>query len=112
MCESKCTFNAAASSSSTVKCSVPSLSTSYSITNYQIQSTSDYVMGTVFASNTTGMYALTNDINQDYYIDTSATCNFGTYFRSGFIGQLSEVKFFMPVFVKSNFADKLAFQGS
>ncbi len=69
----------------------------------------DYIQGTIFASNATGAFAIADDVNQNYYLDTSATCNFGTAFKAGFIGQLSEVKFFMPVFLRDNFVGKLKF---
>jgi hypothetical protein len=49
---------------------------------------------------------------QNYYYDTSATCYFGAAFKSGHIGQLSEVSFFMPLFSRNNFIGKLKLQGS
>jgi len=87
---------------------VPSLSTSYSITNYEIDSTGS-LMGTVFGTNSSGIYTLTNDELTDSYLDSSSSCYFGTYFRSGYIGQVSEVKLFMPVYTRANFIGKLKF---
>ena len=40
------------------------------------------------------------------------SCSFGTAFRSGYVGILSEVKFFMNRFYKPNFVGRLFFQGS
>lgn len=43
-------------------------------------------MGSMFGTNSTSLSTLTDLVNQNTYVDTSSTCNFGTYFTSGHIG--------------------------
>lgn len=50
--------------------------------------------------------------HQNGWSSTASNCYFGTAFRTGYIGELNEVKYYMSRFTKSNFVGKLKFQGS
>lgn len=50
--------------------------------------------------------------NQNGWTDTNAFSWFGTAFKSGYVGILREVKYFMNRFTRDNFIGKLWFQGS
>lgn len=99
------------SSASSATCLVPALSTIYSNLHYSI-SEEDYLEGTLFASNATSIPTLMDMDNLNGYVDSSSSCYFGTYFIDGHVGLLNEVKYFMPVFDRTKFVNKLAFQGS
>ncbi|CDW80878.1 ipt tig domain containing protein [Stylonychia lemnae] len=112
ICDKICQLDAVESSSTIMKCKVSKLSTTYSVTKFKIEEES-YITGSLFVSNTTGITALLDDDNQTPYIDSvSSNCYFGISFAEGHVGQISEVKYFMPVFVKANFVGNLKFQGS
>ena len=51
-------------------------------------------------------------MNNNGWNDTAANCFFGISFKLGYIGVITEVKYFMTTFVKTNFVGKLKFQGS
>ena len=51
-------------------------------------------------------------VSQNGWTDSKANCSFGTAFKSGYLGVLSEVKYFMNRFTISKIANKLRFQGS
>ena len=51
-------------------------------------------------------------ISKNRNTDSGAQCNFGTYFKPGYIGVVREVKYFMNRFTKTNIVGKLLFQGS
>ena len=46
------------------------------------------------------------------FTSTATTCYFGMGFTSGYVGVISQVKFFMNVFTKVTYSSKLKFQGS
>ena len=50
--------------------------------------------------------------NQNGWTSEAAKCFFGTSFKVGYIGVISEVKYFMSRFNRTNFVDKLRFEGS
>jgi len=107
VCENPCTLDESESGSVTAKCKVPSLATSYSVEHYKIEEETT-LSGTVFSTSSATMYALTDEDNNNGYIDSSPTCNFGMYFKSGYVGVVNQVKFFMNDFVKSTVSGKLS----
>jgi hypothetical protein len=64
---------------------------------------------TTFSSNSARTAYLFDMDNTVGFTDTKSTCNFGMSFKSGFVGIVSEVKFFMNVFTKSLYVDSLQF---
>lgn len=62
---------------------------------------------TTFSSNSAYTYAA---FDMDYvngFIDTASTCYIGLGFKSGYVGIVSEVKFFMNRFVKATYSGNL-----
>lgn len=53
-----------------------------------------------------------DDSYQNGWTSGNYPCYFGTAFRSGYVGVINEVKYFMNRFTKSNYVGKLKFQGS
>ncbi len=43
------------------------------------------------------------------FTSTASTCFFGMGFTSGYVGVISQVKFFMNVFTKATYSSKLKF---
>jgi len=88
--------------------------TTHSIDNFKIISES-YISGVPFSSRPTDAdmtMSLWDGSHQHGWTDKTANCFFGTSFKSGYVGVLNEVKYFMSRFTKSEYAGKLSFQGS
>ena len=107
VCENLCILDESESDSVTAKCRVPSLATSYSVEHYQIEEEA-ILLGTVFSTEPTTQYALTDGDNNNGYVDSNETCNFGMYFKTGYVGVVNQIKFFMNQFVKSSVSGLLS----
>ena len=86
--------------------------TTYSNTNFLIlKTTEDLQSGIYFGSN--GNFAkVFDDDNMNDAGDMSSNCHIGMEFKQGFIGQISQVKFFLSNVVLTTFTNNLKFQGS
>ena len=107
-------LNVAASTSSTVKLTVPKLATTYSVETFKVSEES-YLVGTPFSSSSDPELAKTvfdkDDMNG--FTDTTKNpCFVGTTFAPNHRGVVSEVKFFLRKFVKTQFIGVTKFQGS
>jgi len=65
--------------------------------------------GTTFSTNSSSTYALSDMNNANGYTDTSVPCYFGMGFLPGYVGIVSQVKFFMNQFLASTFVNNLVF---
>ena len=103
----------AASTSSKAYFTTPSLSTVYSMTNFNTTTPANLV-GTPFSSvNTASVTNAPFDGNTvNGFQSTQSTCYFGTSFRPGYVGVITQVKYWMNTFVQSQIVGKLNFQGS
>lgn len=111
VCNSVCTLSEADSTDSFTSCVVPTLATLYSATHFNM-TTNNYLLGTPFASNASLAMAVWDNNLQQGFTDVVKNCYFGTAFRVGYVGLVNEVKFFMTRFTRSNFVNRLVFQGS
>jgi len=89
VCESPCEYLDSESTSSAVKCRLPSLSTAYSNANFQISPADNnldsgvhFGTGDNYENALDGVMATRNE-------DSSSTCNVGMEFRAGYVGMLS-----------------------
>lgn len=74
---------------------------------------SSYLRGTPFSSNASYTLAPWDGNLQYGFSDGMYSCSFGTAFKLGYIGIISEVKYFMaPRFYRPNFIGRTFFQGS
>jgi hypothetical protein len=85
------------STTSQVKCYVPSLPTTYSIENFNLMK-EQYLMGTPFSSDSTQTMLVWDGSHQNGWTKSDLNCYFGTAFRAGYVGELNEVKYFMSRF--------------
>ena len=99
VCGVPCEIDLDTSDADNFYCSVPSLSTVYSIDEYDMES--DHALyGTLFGNNEEYLpYAFDGD-NQAGYEDDADTCFFGMYFDSSKVGIVSEVKIYMNDFIE------------
>ena len=97
VCEKKCTFIKSTSTAGDINCSTPPLSTTYSNENFEIEVESENLnSGVTFGTATDKTYALAfNGINTDQVNDKAVTCNVGMEFKFGYVGILSQVKWFL-----------------
>ena len=111
VCQQECKISEEDSSSTQTSCTLAGLPTLYSALNFNI-SQSKYIIGTHFASNSTYLNSVWDGDLQNGFNDSNRYCFFGTEFRPGYVGYVSEVSYFMTRFARSNFVGKLIFQGS
>lgn len=113
VCGQKCVFSDEDSTESEAKCKLPKMSTTYSNANFGIESEDqDLNSGKHFGTNDKASMAFDGN-NGNSAEDSSANCHVGMEFREGFVGMISQVKFFMAnILDKSIFAENLKFEGS
>ena len=106
VCEKKCTLLEKTSTAADINCSLPPLSTKYSNTNFGIEVESENLnSGVTFGTASDKSYAFAfNGINTDVVNDKLASCNVGMQFKFGYVGILSQVKWFL-----STIPDRAAF---
>jgi len=109
VCGNSCVVDPTQSSQTTTVCSLPSISTAYSIENFKTQA-DGILKGTVFPNNK----ALTDgDLTVDYVDPLTSGCSFGMTFPTGQVGVVSEAKIFINYMtVHTPYANNLAFYGS
>jgi len=110
VCDTLCTFDAAAKSVSDADnfyCSLPSLSTVYSDSNFGITTdTSDLDSGRYFGTGGNVSMLFDKDITFEHYTEEGDECYQGMEFREGFVGMLAQAKYFM-----GDILDKYAYAG-
>lgn len=111
VCGERCEFSETSTSSSS-QCRVPGMPTSFSNSNFGILTESeDLKSGNYFGSNANYLLAF-DDNNGVGPNDNSASCHIGMKFNPGFVGILSQVKFFLNNVDLATFNGNLVFQGS
>jgi hypothetical protein len=105
------------STATDVVCTLPDLSTTYSITEYQIDASDILALTWTSSSGDAAQEALLNDGDDSAdYTDDSAECYYATSFDTNFVGVLDEVSIFLNDLDTSAdrelIADLLVFQGS
>jgi len=111
-CGESAEFDADASDATQATFKLPPVSTIYSIENYNIQ-LSHTLEGEAFSSFAAGTYiAFDGDNSVPFGDTTSNPCYVGLAMKSGYVGIVSQVKFFMNEFDRDTFVDSLSFQGS
>jgi hypothetical protein len=109
VCSSKCAYLSSSSTSTIAKCSLPSVSTTYSNQNFGISTESEDLRAEkYFGSNANFAKAFDNN-NLNNAGDMSTDCHIGGEFKTGFIGLLSQVKYFIHDLVKENYSGMLSF---
>jgi hypothetical protein len=111
VCGQVCSVSPSDSTSAVTKCTVSALPTTQSIDKFSIVRES-YLMGVPFSSNSALTMTVWDGSHQNGWTSYSANCFFGTAFRSGYVGVLNEVKYFMSRFNRGWLVGKLKFQGS
>ena len=95
VCGQPCIYSDA-SDAAVAKCSVPSISTSYSNTNFKIQEPQqDLVAGKSFGTNADHAKVFDNNLLNNQGADSTADCHIGAEFREGFVGLISQVRWYM-----------------
>ena len=93
---------------------MPSISTTYSNTNFQIEKVSENLRPfKTFGTNANHALVFDNNLLNNAGDTTAADCTIGAEFRDGFVGLISQVKWFMgDINDKSIFNATTKFQGS
>jgi len=109
VCEKKCTLIEKTSTAGDINCSTPPLSTIYSNDNFGIEVESESLnSGVYFGTASDKSYSKAfNLINTDQVNDKNVKCNVGMEFKFGYVGILSQVKWFLD-----NIPDRAAFQNN
>lgn len=111
VCGEKCQVSETSSPTST-KCTLPQMPTSYANTNFGIvQESEDLRSDRFFGSNANYLKAF-DDNNGEGPGDFTSNCHIGMEFNQGFVGILSQVKFFLKKVNLATFTNNLEFQGS
>jgi hypothetical protein len=113
VCGQPCLFSDA-STASVAKCSVPAISTTYSNSNFKIENVSeDLKPAQTFGTNANHALVFDNNLLNNAGDTTAADCTIGAEFRDGFVGLISQVRWFMSdIADKSVFNATTKFQGS
>jgi hypothetical protein len=95
VCGQPCPYSDA-SDASTAKCSVPKISTTYSNSNFKIEEPSqDLVPGKSFGTNGDHANVFDNNLLNNQGSDSTADCHIGAEFKEGFVGLISQVRWYM-----------------
>ena len=96
VCDTVCKFNEASSTSSSYACNLPPISTAYSDENFGIGSeTHSLQTGRYFGTGDNYARLFDSDIVFEDQTTSGTECFAGMEFREGFVGMLSQVKYFM-----------------
>lgn len=94
VCNEKCIFDEATSTSTVAKCKVPKISTIYSNENFEISLPSENLKGNMFG--TAEDYEIAFDDKMLVKpTDTNSECHLGMSFKEGHVAVLSQVKYFL-----------------
>ncbi|TNV88211.1 hypothetical protein FGO68_gene8985 [Halteria grandinella] len=111
ICGQVCTPQPSLSDAASLSCALPPLATTKSVTDFTIIGES-YLYGTPFSSLAAQTLSVWDGSHQNGWTDTAKNCYFGTAFKTGYIGVINEVKYFMSRFTKVDFVGKLRFEGA
>lgn len=94
VCNKKCEYSSADSTSTEAKCFLPAISTVYSNENFKIQTESENLKGSkIFGSSTNkekpNELAFDGNLLNQPGMPNSATCQLGMEFSEGFVGMIS-----------------------
>jgi len=113
VCERKCVFVAASSTAGEAKCLLPSLPTTYSNTQFEIEPVSENLDSGIYFGADSAKLAFDNSI---YTVpsETSSTGVIGMQFLPGFVGLISQVKYFIAEIPadRARYVDNVVFEGS
>lgn len=113
VCNKRCEFSSIDSNSSTATCKVPAIATAYSNEQFKIfEDSDDLQSGSYFGSHAGFEKAFDNNTMTDSGTPKRATCHTGLKFSEGFVGMISQVKFFLHKIVLAEYSGKMKFQGS
>jgi hypothetical protein len=112
VCERKCTFDESSTAGET-KCVLPSLPTTYSNTNFEIEPVSENLNSGIYFGADSAKLAFDGSI---YTVpsETSSSGVIGMQFLPGFVGLISQVKYFIGEIPadRARYVDNVAFEGS
>ncbi len=111
VCNAACNVSMGESSASTVKCQVPIIPTTYSISNFRVQSF-HYLKGSIFGSSWSNTLKVFDGHNPSGWSSTAKDCYFGVGFKEGYIGYVVEARFFMNRFSRNAFVNNFRLEGS
>lgn len=112
VCSEKCVMDSKLSTATKAVCRVPMLATAYSIGNFLVSApTEDLRSGIYFGSSANYAKAFDDNLGAGTD-DLAANCHVGMKFNEGFVGQISQVKFYLKNINKDAFNNTLIFQGS
>ena len=111
ICEKKCVITAADSVAGTAWCKVPSVSTTYSNENFKIEVPSENLnSGKFFGTNASQAPRAFDNKPMTLVNDNEKVCNVGMEFKKGYIGAITQVKYFLKeIDNRASFENNLAF---
>jgi DUF2075 family protein len=117
LCAETCVVDDALSTASEVVCTLPEISTTYSVTNYKVETSNILSLTWTSSSGDADEEAKLNDgVDDADYTDDSAECYYATTFDANYVAVLDEVSIFLNDLDTSAdrelIADLLVFQGS
>lgn len=113
MCGEECVYSASESTSTIAKCILPRISTNYSNTNFGIKESSENLKPKQYFGNFVNYTWLFDGNLLKNPKPTAANSFAGFDFGEGYVGLLSQIKFFMGQYSsKTTYEGKLSFEGS
>lgn len=114
VCERECVIDEAQSTSTSTICTLPSVPTSFSASEYDLATSGNLESVITWTSSTGDETAKVHDGNmKNDFTDSGSSCYIKMDFRTGYAGVLENAKFFINNLIdNSPFVDNLVFEGS
>jgi hypothetical protein len=112
VCENKCSLSEEDSTAQLASCNLPSISTTYSDANFEIQT--PHKLSGVWTSSNNDHAKLVDGNIHTQNSDWNADCHATMELRAGYIGTLDKIRYFLPADMdkETYFISFLKFQGS